>query len=139
MIVVLPHGAKPCRQPMTSDFEIVFAVFAKHPGDEDIAKGRYWRSCRSSAIPLLAGLANIEGFPLKSVGGRESVSLSPALSSRPVCRAGSKAKRFSLGQLVPDHLLKLSSWRRALCRWPFGHAGFVPAICIFSFQTTVKS
>ena len=60
-------------------------VFATRPGDWDIAKGRYWRSCRSSAIPLLVGLANIEGFPLKSVGGRESGSLSPALSLRPVC------------------------------------------------------
>ena len=31
------------------------------------------------------------GFPLKSVGGREQVSLSTALSSRPICRIGSKA------------------------------------------------
>ena len=33
----------------------------------------------------------IPGFPLKSVGGREQVSLSAALSSRPICRIGSKA------------------------------------------------
>ena len=37
------------------------------------------------------GLAHTAGFPLKSVGGREQVSLSAALSSRPICRIGSKA------------------------------------------------
>ena len=37
----------------------------------------------------LKGLAHTAGFPLKSVGGREQVSLSAALSSRPICRIGS--------------------------------------------------
>ena len=35
------------------------------------------------------GLAHTARFPLKSVGGREQVSLSAALSSRPICRIGS--------------------------------------------------
>ena len=39
----------------------------------------------------LKELAHTAGFPLKSVGGREQVSLSAALSSRPICRIGSKA------------------------------------------------
>ena len=37
----------------------------------------------------LKELAHTAGFPLKSVGGREQVSLSAALSSRPICRIGS--------------------------------------------------
>ena len=31
MIVVPPHGAKPCRQPMTSDFEIVTPYLPRAP------------------------------------------------------------------------------------------------------------
>lgn len=38
----------------------------------------------------LKELAHTAGFPLKSVGGREKVSLTPALSSRPECLSGSK-------------------------------------------------
>ena len=62
-------------------------------GDGNIRKradGR--RKGRSTAgYRCLKELAHTAGFPLKSVGGREQVSLSAALSSRPICRIGSKA------------------------------------------------
>ena len=52
------------------------------------------------------------------------MSLSPALSSRPVCLTGSKAY-VDRSNSLSFTSLKLLSWRRALCRY---HAGFVPAI-----------
>jgi hypothetical protein len=55
--------------------------------------GRLWRDCHSSMMPLLVGLAHITGLRLKSVGGREQVSLSSALSSRPDCLSGVKPIR----------------------------------------------
>ena len=56
------------------------------PSGGDIA-GRPWQGCHNSAASFKACAA---GFPLKSVGGREKVSLTPALSSRPECLSGSK-------------------------------------------------
>ena len=70
------------------------------------------------------------GFRLKSVDGREQVSLSPAQSSRPVCQTGSRT--------YVDRSASLSitseswrSWRRVLCRW---YAGFVLAIPCIQFS-----
>lgn len=66
----------------------------------------------------------------KSVGEREQVSLSPALSSRPVCHAGSRAAVVAR-IACPHHLRKQSSWRRTPCRY---HAGFVPASSYIQFS-----
>jgi len=57
------------------------------PAGGDIT-GRPWQGCHNSVAPFYSYAA---GFPLKSVGGREKVSLTPALSSRPDCQSGSKA------------------------------------------------
>lgn len=63
MLAVIHIGIKKiCRQPMTSDFELVSPYLPRAPGEGNIAD-RYWRSCHNSAIPLLVRLANIEGFP----------------------------------------------------------------------------
>ena len=56
----------------------------RNPGEGNDA-GRLWQGCHSSRVPLLVSLANTPGLRLKSMDGREQVSLSPALSSRPVC------------------------------------------------------
>ena len=56
------------------------------PSGGDIA-GHPWQGCHNSAASFKSYAA---GFPLKSVGGREKVSLTPALSSRPECLSGSK-------------------------------------------------
>ena len=49
------------------------------------ADGR-WEGRYTAGYRCLKELAHTAGFPLKSVGGREQVSLSSALSSRPVCQ-----------------------------------------------------
>lgn len=51
--------------------------------------------CHSSTAPPppWRGLARTAGLPRKSVGGREQVSLSPALSSRPACHSRVKGSR----------------------------------------------
>ena len=51
--------------------------------------------CHSSTAPLppWRGLARTAGLPRKSMGGREQVSLSPALSSRPTCHSRVKGSR----------------------------------------------
>ena len=51
--------------------------------------------CHSSTAPPppWGGLACAAGLPRKSVGGREQVSLSPALSSRPACHSRVKGSR----------------------------------------------
>ena len=96
------------------------------PGDGDIA-GRPWRDCHNSAASFATCAA---GFPLKSVGGREKVSLSPALSSRPG---------------VPLPGLRLALIARTACPSPPKavvlaarltryHAGFVPAIPSIQFS-----
>ncbi len=54
------------------------AVFATHPGKGD-KTSRLWQGCHNSAAPHKAHAA---GFHLKSVGGREQVSLTPVLSLR---------------------------------------------------------
>ena len=54
------------------------------------ADGR-WEGRYTAGYRCLKELAHTAEFPLKSVGGREQVSLSAALSSRPICRIGSKA------------------------------------------------
>ena len=62
------------------------------------AKIRSFRCSGSSQLiidPLgtLLWLARTAGLPRKSVGGREQVSLSPALSSRPACHSRVKGSR----------------------------------------------
>lgn len=51
--------------------------------------------CHSSTAPPppWGGLARTAGLPRKSMGGREQVSLSPALSSRPACHSRVKGSR----------------------------------------------
>ena len=96
------------------------------PAKGDIAS-RPWRGCHNSAASFRTCAA---GFRLKSVDGREQVSLSPAQSSRPVCQTGSRT--------YVDRSASLSitseswrSWRRVLCRW---YAGFVLAIPCIQFS-----
>ena len=84
------------------------------------AAGRLWQGCHNSAIPLLVRLAHTTGLPLKSVGEREQVSLSAALSLRPICRIGS---RVCVGRSEACPVWTASSWRRTLRRY---HAVFVP-------------
>ena len=62
------------------------SILPRAPDGRDTA-GRPWQGCHNSAASFKACAA---GFPLKSVGGREKVSLTPALSSRPECLSGSK-------------------------------------------------
>jgi len=64
------------------------AVFATHPRQEGILQAAPGRAVITPQTPFYSYAA---GFPLKSVGGREKVSLTPALSSRPDCQSGSKA------------------------------------------------
>lgn len=62
------------------------AVFATRPGDGDIA-GRPWQGRQSSTAPFItraAGLPRLCGRSLRKS------HYAPALSSRPVCHAGSK-------------------------------------------------
>ena len=82
------------------------------PDGRDIT-GRPWQGCHNSAASFYSCAA---GFPLKSVGGREKVSLAPALSSRPDCQAGSKAPLIALAACLFTSF-KLPSSRRALCRY----------------------
>lgn len=49
--------------------------------------GRLWQGCPNTAASYKTCAAV---FPLNSVGGRSWSCISPALSSRPVCHAGSK-------------------------------------------------
>ena len=85
------------------------------PDDRNIT-GRPWQGCHNSAASFYSCAA---GFPLKSVGGREKVSLAPALSSRPDCQAGSKAPLIALAVCLFTSF-KLPSSRRALCRYSRG-------------------
>ena len=62
------------------------------------AKIRSFRCSGSSQriidpLGTLLWLARTAGLPRKSVGGREQVSLSPALSSRPACHSRVKGSR----------------------------------------------
>ena len=62
------------------------------------AKIRSFRCSGSSQrindpLGTLLWLARTAGLPRKSVGGREQVSLSPALSSRPACQSRVKGSR----------------------------------------------
>ena len=66
------------------------AVFATQPRHGDVIS-RLWQGRHSSRVPLLARPASTPGLRRKSVDGREQVSLSPALSSRPKCRNGAEA------------------------------------------------
>ena len=66
------------------------AVFATRPRHGDVIS-RLWQGHHSSGMPLLVRPASTPGLRRKSVDGREQVSLSPALSSRPKCRNGSEA------------------------------------------------
>ena len=85
------------------------------PDGRDIT-GRPWQGCHNSAASFYSCAA---GFPLKSVGGREKVSLAPALSSRPACHTGSKAPLIALAACLFTSF-KLPSSRRALCRYSRG-------------------
>ena len=60
--------------------------------------GRLWQGCHSTAISLLVRLAHTAGLRRKSVDGREQVSLSAVLSSRPICHNRVWSWRRSLGQ-----------------------------------------
>ena len=77
------------------------SILPRAPDGRNTA-GRPWQGCHNSTASFFSCAA---GFPLKSVGGREKVSLSPALSSRPDCRSGSKASVHRSGSLS-DHLLQ---------------------------------
>ena len=101
-----------CRQRMVSDFEeglrrkcgaiqhrqspaqppiqLLFVHPSHSPRTPDGRHdaGRLWRGCPNTAASYKTCAAV---FPLKSVGGRSWSCISPALSSRPVCHAGSKA------------------------------------------------
>ncbi len=90
----LPHTARCIKLNKQGD------LFATPPNRQGINQAAAGCSYHNSKIPLLAGLAHISGFRLKSVGGREQVSFSAALSLRPVYHAGSKELRRSLEQLV---------------------------------------
>ena len=85
------------------------------PDGRDIT-GRPWQGCHNSAASFYSCAA---GFPLKSVGGREKVSLAPALSLRPACHTGSKAPLIALAACLFTSF-KLPSSRRALCRYSRG-------------------
>ena len=85
------------------------------PDGRDIT-GRPWQGCHNSAASFYSCAA---GFPLKSVGGREKVSLAPALSLRPACHTGSKAPLIALAA-CPFTSCKPPSSRRALCRYSRG-------------------
>lgn len=86
------------------------------PGKGDAA-GRPWQGCHNSEVPLPVRLANTAGLRLKSVDGREQVSLSAVLSSRLICQIRSEACGDRSNSLM------LLSWRRAPCRY---HTAFVP-------------
>ena len=73
---------------------LLYAVFATHP-----QRGEYSRPPLAPAVIApqhrrpVERLACAAGLPRKSVGGREQVSLSPALSSRPACQSRVKGSR----------------------------------------------
>ena len=62
----------------------------RSPGEGDVIS-RLWQGRHSSGMMLLIRLASTLGLRHKSMDGREQVSLSPALSSRPKCHIGSEA------------------------------------------------
>ena len=102
------------------------------PDGRDIT-GRPWQGCHNSAASFYTCAA---GFPLKSVGGREKVSLAPALSSRPDCQSGSKAsvhRSDSLSTSPP------TSCRHRAGPYAATHAGFVPVIPCIQFSMISRS
>ena len=56
-----------------------------------VSKRHLYEQLRGHGVGTAEIEAHTAGFPLKSVGGREQVSLSAALSSRPICQTESKA------------------------------------------------
>ena len=95
------------------------------PGKGDAA-GRPWQGCHNSEVPLPVRLANTAGLRLKSVDGREQVSLSAVLSSRLICQIRSEACGDRSNSLM------LLSWRRAPCRY---HTAFVPETPYIQFSS----
>ena len=91
------------------------------PDDGNIT-GRPWQGCHNSTASFHSCAA---GFPLKSVGGREKVSLAPTLSSRPDCQSGSKTSVHRSGACL---LHLLASCRHRAGSYAATHAGFVPVI-----------
>ena len=68
------------------DCHICTPYLPRIPGAGSIPDRR-WLRLHSPTAPLpVEGWRIPQGLPLKSVGGREQVSLSSALSSRPVCQ-----------------------------------------------------
>ena len=93
----------------------------RSPGVGDVIS-RLWQGRHNSEIPLLVMLASTSGLRRKSVDGREQVSLSPALSSRPKCRNGSEAcggRSDSLFPHLPAVVLasRLMSLSRGSCAY----------------------
>ena len=80
------------------------SILPRAPDGRNTA-GRPWQGCPIPAAPWLVRLTSAAGIPLKSVGGRSWGCVSPALSSRPDCRSGSKASVHRSGSLS-DHLLQ---------------------------------
>ena len=101
----------------------------RSPGEGDVIS-RLWQGRHSSGMMLLIRLASTPGLRHKSMDGREQVSLSPALSSRPRCHNGSEACGGRSGSL---HCL---SWRRASCRY---HAGSVLITPYIQFSRSAKN
>ena len=95
--------------------------------------GRLWQGCPNTAASYKTFAAV---FPLKSVGGRSWSCISPALSSRPVCQAGSRAAwiaRAACPRSPPESCRLSGAPYTAITRGLYLHHG------LFSFQCSVKS
>ncbi len=87
----------------------------RSPGEGDVIS-RLWQGRHSSGMMLLIRLASTLGLRHKSMDGREQVSLSPALSSRPRCHNGSEACGDRSGSLYFLPLSVMASRLMSLSR-----------------------